>query len=109
MRHSLLLAVATGALLLSCKASAPQPQTQAHPVVVGSDTVAMVTTISVGKKSTVSVAVGGQGNTVGATRTDNTGRAAQSGANGGNSQPTTHNRTPVWALVLLVVAGCTLG
>lgn len=109
-----ILLLAAGLLLASCSdkvlssAQNDSPPPQARAVVVGNDTV-MVTTIEVGKKSQVSIAVGGRNNSPTATRTDNAGRNASEGANGGNSQPTTTNSVPVWALGLVLLIGTGLG
>ncbi len=99
----MLLSSCSDKVLRSAQDESPPPHARA--VVVGNDTVAMVTTVSVGKKSQVSIAVGGHNNNPVATRTDNTGRNASEGANGGNSQPTTTNSVPAWALVLLLLTG----
>lgn len=102
--------------LLSCcnssreVASAGAPaEAKAVPVVVGNDTVGYTTTIVVGKKSQVNVQIGGRNNTATAAKTDNTGRDASTGANGGHSEATTTNKTPVWALMLLGACGFALG
>jgi hypothetical protein len=90
----------------ACKAIEPLPTSQ--PVVVGGDTVATVTTISVGKKSTVTIQTG-TGNVASTAKTNNTGRAADAGANGGQSEAITHNRVPLWAIGLVLLLGAAGG
>lgn len=51
----------------------------------------------------------GTGNTSANTKTDNTGRAAQSGANGGHSEATTTTKVPAWAISLVLAVGVGLG
>lgn len=51
----------------------------------------------------------GTGNVASTTKTNNTGRAASSGANGGQSVETTTNKMPVWGIVVLMLVGAVGG
>ncbi|WP_460621448.1 hypothetical protein [Hymenobacter tenuis] len=69
----------------------------------------METTVTIGKKSQVVFQIGGTNNTASATKVNNAGRAASAGANGGSSQPTTTNKIPLWAIILVALLGAGIG
>jgi len=102
-RHLLYISMCLVLLLFGCKTSEPAA-VAGQPVVVGTDTVATLTAVTVGKKSTVTVQIGGTGNQASAAKTDNTGRNASQGANGGHSEAKSTS-TPLWVYVALFVAG----
>jgi hypothetical protein len=100
MRYTLLIAAAS--MLLSCKASEPttteQPQAHTRPMVVGNDTIGSVTTVEVGKKSQVTLQIGGTGNTA-STPTDTKAPVLLGQGNSATTKPAT---TP-WLLYVLLV------
>jgi hypothetical protein len=104
----LVLVVSCQLLVVSCAtprifAPAPEPA----PAVVRLDSLGALSAGKIKFNGPVTLQVG-QGNTASTTRTDNTGRSASQGANGGQSVAITDSKLPLWVFCLVLAAGAVL-